>query len=163
LKPENNTPSIGFLKNKMSEKLILTIIKLHIIDLSDFLNLTRPLKESQVEQTAEMIIDEFPLMKIADVIYLFKKAKNGEFGNIYEGLDGLKILSWFREVWCERLDYAEYQSGKDHQDKKYEHEKIFGSARTCGSSDPIQVEKAIKRNEEWLLVQMDKTPINTNK
>ena len=151
--PENNTPSIGFVKNKMSEQLILTIIKLHIVDLSDFLNLTRPMKDSQVDQTAEMIIDEFPLMKIADVIYLFKQAKNGAFGNIYEGLDGLKILSWFRQVWGERLDVAEQMSDREHQNIKRGLSDIVGESRTSDSKN--EMKNLIDKSKDWLELHKD--------
>lgn len=132
LLPENNTPSLGYVKNKLSETLILTIIKLHIIDLSDFLNLTRPMKDSQVDQTSEMIMDEFPLMKIADVIYVFKQAKMGAFGAIYEGLDGAKILSWFRQVWSDRIDYAEFSSSVEHNKNKNDIASFVGDERTSG-------------------------------
>lgn len=141
----------------MSEQLILTIIKLHIVDLSDFLNLTRPMKDSQIDQTAEMIIDEFPLMKVADVIYLFKQAKNGAFGSIFEGLDGLKILGWFRQVWSERLDVAEQISEREHYNAKRNLAKEYGEDRTCGDTTKKDVLKKV--SEDWLTNQMDKNPI----
>ena len=115
------------------------------------------MKDSQIDQTAEMIIDEFPSMKIADILFLFKKAKNGEFGQIYEGLDGLKILTWFRQVWNERLDVAEFQSDNEHINTKIQFEKIIGSERTCGETTKRDVIKQV--NEDWLQNQMDKNPI----
>lgn len=136
----------------MSEQLILTIIKLHIVDLSDFLNLTRPMKDSQIDQTAEMIIDEFPLMKVADVIYLFKQAKNGAFGNIFEGLDGLKILGWFRQVWAERLDVAENMSEREHLNTKRGLVDIVGDAR-MNENITSEVKTLVNRSKEWMKQQ----------
>ena len=115
------------------------------------------MKSGQIYQTAEMIIDRFPLMKIADVIYLFKKAKGGEFGPLWEGLDGLKILSWFIQVWNERLDCGESISDREHDNMKHEFEELIGSERTCGDTTKKDVLKRI--NEDFLRVQMDKNPI----
>jgi hypothetical protein len=157
IKPENNTPSLGYLKNKVNETLAISLIKAHLLELSDYLNLTRGMTGAQIDITAEMILDEFPLIKIADMIYIFKQAKMGKFGALFEGLDGAKILSWFRQVFEERLNAGEYVSDREHENKKHELAKLYGDQRTCGQTSDI--DKMRKINEEWLLVQMDKKPL----
>ena len=147
IKPENNTPSLAYLKNKINELTTITLIKLHLVELNDYLNLARGLTNAQIDLTAEMILDEFPLIKIADLIYIFKQAKMGKFGVLYESLDGSKILSWFRQVWDERLDAAEYESEQSHERAKIDLEKIVGDQRTTGKD---QTAVLIERTREWL-------------
>lgn len=147
IKPENNTPSISYLKNKVNELTTVTLIKLHLVELNDYLNLSRGLTGPQIDQTAEMILDEFPLMKIADLIYIFKQAKMGKFGTLYESLDGAKILSWFRQVWDERLTAAEYQSEKAHESNKLDIEKIVGTERASGNT---KTRDLIAKTKKWL-------------
>lgn len=131
----------------MNELTTITLIKLHILELSDYLNLTRGMSGSQIDTTAEMIMDEFPLIKIADMVFIFKQAKMGKFGAIYEGLDGAKILSWFRQVWCERLDVAEYMSESAHVGVKNDLERVIGTQRVSGESSSREL---IAKTQKWL-------------
>jgi len=155
IKPEYNTPSLGYLKNKVNELLAVSLIKAHLLELSDYLNLTRSMTGAQIDITAEMILDEFPMIKIADMIYIFKQAKMGKFGAIYEGLDGAKILSWFRQVFDERLNAAEFVSDREHENQKHELAKLYGDQRTCGETSGKEIMKKVGSdwlvNKEWLV------------
>jgi len=111
IKAENNTPSLGYIcRTLQNEPLALALVKLHIIDLLDFINPSRSMSIEQVEQTAELLISDYSYLKIADILLVFKKAKKGEFGQLYEGIDGMKILQWFAQTWDERLEAAEINS-----------------------------------------------------
>ena len=111
IKAENNTPSLGYIcRTLQNEQLALALVKLHIIDLLDFINPSRSMSIEQVEQTAELLISDYSYLKIADLLLVFKKAKKGEFGQLYEGIDGMKILQWFNQIWDARLEAAEQQS-----------------------------------------------------
>jgi len=111
IKVENNTPSLGYIcKVLKNEQLALALVKLHIIDLLDFINPARSMSIEQVEQTAELLVSDYSYLKIADLLLVFKKAKKGEFGQLYEGIDGMKILQWFAQTWDDRLEAAEINS-----------------------------------------------------
>ena len=89
----------------------------------------------QIDQTADMILDEFPQFKIADLIYTFKQAKKGAFGKIYEGLDGMKILEWIRQVFDERCEAGASLSEKEHGEQKQIYREIFGGERISGNNE----------------------------
>lgn len=130
-KPENNTPSLGYIAKKMQNpELALALLRLHLVDLVDFLNPARSMNMAQIEQTAELILMQFPILKIADIVYVMKRAKLGGFGNLYESIDGQKIITWVQQVLMERDEAAAAESMRKHEQIKYEMDRAFGSARS---------------------------------
>jgi hypothetical protein len=52
---------------------------------------------------------------------VFTKAKKGEYGKIYESLDGMKILQWFRDYTNERAESVLQKSiDTDKTEKQFE-------------------------------------------
>ena len=153
IKIENKTHSLAALSRIASEKFTLTMLRTYIVELNEFLNVARPMKDKQVDQTSEMILDEFPLMTMTDVVYTFKKAKMGEFGALYEGIDGLKILNWFRQVWAERLQAAEYESEREHYEAKANINDLAGNERTCNKTS---IRELFNRANGWSELQKAK-------
>ena len=130
IRPENNTPSLAYIAKKMNNPLLaVTIVKLHLLEMNDFVNATRKMSDAQIEQTAELILSEFPTFKIADIVFTFKEAKMGRFGPLYEGLDGMKILKWFEQIMTERCDAGENQSLNEHGQFRKEIIEMVGNER----------------------------------
>ena len=151
IKAENNTPSLGYIcKVLKNEKLALALVKLHIIDLLDFINPARSMSIEQVEQTAELLISDYSYLKIADLLLVFKKAKKGEFGQLYEGIDGMKILQWFTQTWSDRMDAAEQQSQQEAASHKQALMDIAGDRRISDASSIKQAhhEALLRYNRE---------------
>ena len=110
----------------------------------------------QINQTAELILIEFPQLKIADLIYVIKQAMLGRFGKVYESLDGMKILTWIEQVYAERCEAGEAASYNDHALKMREIREFAGDARISGNgelkellhnSKLMEVEGRIERKE----------------
>jgi len=95
-------PSLAVLRRDYGDKKIAAIIKLYLIDLCENVNLTRPLRDAQVENIAREIVAEYYSMTIADVYVIFRKAKTGEYGDFFGSLDMPKVMSWFREYFADR-------------------------------------------------------------
>lgn len=55
----------------------------------------------QVADTINLIIDEYPHYTMYDFKLFFKRAKLGDYGEIYGRIDGQVILSWLRkyDIW----------------------------------------------------------------
>ena len=121
-----NTPSIGVIIRKYGIKKIEAYIKIWLINLNEVINLKRPLKEHQIDECAYLIVDGFKNITIADINIIFKKAKTGEYGELYETLSVDKILRWFNEYFNERCNVAGDMSRRKHENAKYKEEKDRG-------------------------------------
>lgn len=69
----------------------------------------------QAAMTVDLIIEEYPYMKLDDLKLCFKNAMKMKYGNIYNRIDGQVIMSWFRAYNKERCAVADTQSWNNHK------------------------------------------------
>lgn len=111
-------PSLNKIKDELGEDTVLGFLKLHILDLRVFLNIGKTMSDTQTEQTAMLLFDEFPSLTVADIKLFFSKIKKGHYGQIYDRLDGQLILIWLAKYYNERLEDAENKSIRKHEELK---------------------------------------------
>lgn len=95
-------PSLAKIRTHYGSEATERIIKLYLIELTELVNLKRPLTEKQIETIAMEVVARHYAMTIADIHVIFKKAINGEYGSLYESLDVPKVLTWFDDYFSER-------------------------------------------------------------
>lgn len=95
-------PSLAKIRTHYGSEATENIIKLYMIELSELVNLKRPLTEKQIDTIAMEVVARHYAMTIADIHVIFKKAINGEYGSLYESLDVPKVLTWFDDYFSER-------------------------------------------------------------
>lgn len=107
---ESNLPTVGSLKRVYGEEFTQAYIETWIVNICEFVNIGKNMTPSQIYETALMIMDLYPYYKLSDINLVFKNAKIGVYGQIYDRLDGQIILSWFAKYNKERCEEAETQS-----------------------------------------------------
>ncbi len=103
---KSEMPSIVLIKKENGYEKVIDIIMSWIIDLNDYLNISRKMNAGQIKQTSSMIVNDFYYMNIADINFVFTRVKKGYYGNLYESLDGMKIYLWFDQYATERAQTA---------------------------------------------------------
>lgn len=86
------------------EPFVLRLLVGYIADLVEFFNATRTMSAKQVTATADLIYQEFRHWNPEDFKVCFNKIKLGEYGKLYEGIDGNKIILFMREYDKERIE-----------------------------------------------------------
>jgi hypothetical protein len=114
------TPSLVKIKKTFGEDFTQAYIEGWIVNLREFLNLGRKMTDEQTQETAMMIVDEYYNLTIADINIIFKRAKLGRWGQIYDRLDGQVILSWFDKYFQERCRTAADKSVLEADKYKYD-------------------------------------------
>lgn len=97
--------------------MIVTIIIKEIASCVRFFMVKSPFEgegsEEQLIELVDLIMTNYPDIKLSDVKLIFKKAKLGEYGETYNRLDGPTILRWFKKYYHIRqehwIDYKEQQ------------------------------------------------------
>lgn len=97
-------PALAKLKKDFGTQKVETVIKLYLVELCELVNLKRPLREKQIDAIAMEVVSEYYSLTIADVHVIFRKARNGEFGELYESLDMPKVMKWFSDYFNERCE-----------------------------------------------------------
>lgn len=97
-------PSLAALRRHHGSRKVETIIKLYLVELSELVNLKRPLTEGQIDAISMEVVSRYYMLTIPDVHVIFRKAKNGEFGELYESLDMPKVMGWFSNYFNDRCE-----------------------------------------------------------
>jgi hypothetical protein len=114
----SNTPTLARLRKEKGEKKTVLKICQELITLNEMLNLRRPMTENQIKFTAQMILDEFYNLNIADITLVFRNILTGKCGSLYESLNTPKILTFFREYLNQRMTMGADISDREHQEHK---------------------------------------------
>lgn len=112
--------SIAKYSEVYGREFMIGYLQLWIIDLNEFLSLTRRMTDQQIEDTAELIYHDNTSLNLADVNLVFTNAKKGIYGQLYGNLDGSKILNWFTTYSNHRADVFFEKQLHEHQVLKNE-------------------------------------------
>ena len=125
----------------------LTYISAAIMNYLDFVNRKELMSENQIAETAMLILEskEFQMLKLDDFVLFVRKAKMGDFGNLYT-LNGTTIIEWLRE-------YRNMRSWNLHElDEQEENASREAEWAAYDPNDPkvkAAAEHCLKRIEEY--------------
>jgi hypothetical protein len=77
-----------------NEEELLDTLQLMILEIVKFHKTTELMTPAQIFETAFMVMDTFKGLTLEDVALCFYQAKRGQFGEIYNRIDGAVILNW---------------------------------------------------------------------
>jgi hypothetical protein len=77
-------------------------------ELADSFNIGKNMTAGQMVDTAQMILNEYPELKIDDVALCFSKAKKGRYGKVYDRLDGPIVFEWLELFLADKHEQIEY-------------------------------------------------------
>jgi hypothetical protein len=142
---------------------ILTIM---IADVISFFNIGKNMTAQQIKSTVELLLTDIESknLKPEDYKVIFRNAKSGLYGQIYDRVDGQVIFGWVRAYAAERMAFCEQNSINKHQQEKKEpqnpiHPQILQSlkeAKELAESNEIKPEKkarVIERSPRDIFIQ----------
>lgn len=74
--------------------------------------------DTQIADTIDLILENYPKLKPDDIELCFKKAKSGQYGQLYDRLDGQVILGWIFKYTQAKDEFIEHNNYIFHQQKK---------------------------------------------
>lgn len=90
-----------------------------IAKLSMFYNLGKQITQAQAAETATLIIDQFgPRLVLADIILFIRKFKAGEYGKLFDRLDGGVIVDAMNDYLEEKTNEIDRKNYEEHQQTK---------------------------------------------
>jgi hypothetical protein len=128
-------PSLARLRKFHGQDKAETIIKLFLTDLSELVNLKRSLSERQIDVIAQEVVTTYYSLNLADIHVIFRRARNGEYGELYESLDTPKVIRWFNDYFEERCETsAQSNVSNNYHDKN----SNFTSERATKMLDELE-------------------------
>jgi hypothetical protein len=122
---QSKTPSLARMVKEIGFDVVSAWIEMWLINMRESINIGKKMTDSQCQETAMLILEEYPLIKIADIHLIFRMAKTNQFGIIYDRLDCTVVLNWFKTYFEQRLIAAENQSIREHDNIKYGQQRDY--------------------------------------
>lgn len=113
-----NAPTFALLKKETNDEFTQSLISMWLIYLNQLLDLKNPMNEDQIELCSVTIMNDFYMLKISDLTFVFKEIVAGKHGKFYERLSISDILNIFTNYFDERCKVAEEESIRIHNDMK---------------------------------------------
>lgn len=104
----------------VSENNKIVVIQM-LIDLNQFASVSRKMSSDQIAETVNMLLDEYPRLSLQEYQVFFNRIKSGKFGQLYDSLDGIKIMVFMKEYYTDILNaYHEFKEEKHQEIKRQE-------------------------------------------
>lgn len=101
----SNTPSLAVLNRDFGKNVCKAVVIIALDDLIEFYNVKLSFTDAQINQTADLIIENFYWFKVDDFKLCFNRAKTGYYGAAYNRLDGSVIFEWLNRYADERSQH----------------------------------------------------------
>lgn len=111
-----------------------------IVDLSEFCKLRSKLTDTQVKQTAQLIMHAYGYLKVTEIMLYFRRFKFGQYGRFYGSVDAMIILDCIKKFCNERRDAIHAQL------KRVEEEERERQRRGCISWEEYQRREKEREN-----------------
>lgn len=99
--------TLATLKKYRGEDFAKLYVISELVKLVNFVNVGNNMRQEQLADVAEMILDDYYFLNIADIKLFFYRCKKGDYGVLYNRLDGQLILEYLEKYCDTRGDSAE--------------------------------------------------------
>lgn len=151
---------IAYLRANERAQLEFTLLVMLENLASDF-NVKDNFTADQVEDCYMTIISEFHIISPEEILYVFRRAKSGTYGPVYNRLDTATICGWIREyINGERLTYFQQsrQEKKESRDNEFnalaaynkekEHQQKHGKPLMIANAEDLKKRQLQERLRE---------------
>lgn len=97
----SENPSLAALKVAdpiLPYDILVTLIN----DYLDFLSIGKTMSASQVLSTAKLILEDYSVLKPDDFVLFFNRCKKGQYGKVFDRMDGAQIFEWLEIYMYDR-------------------------------------------------------------
>lgn len=96
----------------------LLYVSAAIVSYLDFKNRRNTMNDQQIAETATLIVEEFPYLKLTDLKLFIRRLKCNAYGEVYD-LDGQSFIGWLRKyVEEKRIAQFQIQQQREHEAKE---------------------------------------------
>jgi hypothetical protein len=120
VKMETLPPSLLKLQVNGNPENVADEIVLIMLEFQNFYNVKSKLDEYQLYDIAYMIMEEYRHLNLLDIGILFKYAKLGKYGKVYDRIDGGMVLDWVSQYEKARCEIIISNRESEHSQTKVE-------------------------------------------
>jgi hypothetical protein len=163
------SPALSEIKKHKGEQVALGVVVALMDECQQYFNLQQPMTPQQLMLTAELIMEEYYYLRVEEFRLCFRMAMKGEYGPVYNRIDGQIFFEWIRKYFSKR-DAVTDRMVKDQQSNNniyemFQHPQVLEAIQQ--TADKLKIEEApareVKRSEvsafeQKLMAEYDALP-----
>ena len=146
----SNHATLGELAELSDQWRLFTIsyISVALTNYLDFVGRRNTMDDYQVTETATLILEEYPTMKIDDIAFFFRQCKLSHFGKLYD-LNGAVLLDWLNQYLKERTTaYWQLQDRLEREQREEQERKEKAEWEALTPEQQAQRQREIEQIQE---------------
>jgi hypothetical protein len=140
------SPALSEIKRHKGEQAALSVLITLMDECQQYFNLQQPMAPQQLMLTAELIMEEYYYLRVDEFKVCFRMAMKGEFGPVYNRIDGQIFFEWIRKFFSKR-DAVTTRMVKDQQSSNniyemFQHPQVMEAMQQAADKLSIKEEPA---------------------
>ena len=140
------SPALSEIRRDKGQQAALTVLIAMMDECQQYFNLQQPMTPQQLMLTAELVMEEYYYLRIDEFKVCFRMAMKGEFGPVYNRIDGQIFFEWIRKFFSKR-DAVTTRMVKDQQSSNniyemFQHPQVMEAMQQAADKLSIKEEPA---------------------
>lgn len=154
------SPALSEIKKVKGEQIALGVVVALMDECQQYFNLQQPMNKQQLLLTAELIMEKYYYLRVEELRVCFRMAMKGEFGPVYNRIDGQVFFEWIlkymptREGVTTRMQKEQQSNNNIYE--MFQHPQVLDAIQQA--ADKLKIEEApaqeAKRTSPSRLEQM---------
>lgn len=138
------SPALSEIRKAKGEQAALSVLIALMDECQQYFNLQQPMSPQQLMLTAELIMEEYYYLRVEEFKICFRMAMKGEYGPVYNRIDGQVFFEWIRKFFSKR-DAVTTRMVKDQQTSNniyemFQHPQVVDAIQQA--ADKLKIQEA---------------------
>ena len=167
------SPALSEIKKHKGEQTALGVLVALMDECQQYFNLQQPMNKQQLLLTAELIMEKYYYLRAEELRMCFRMAMKGEFGPVYNRIDGQVFFEWIlkymptRQLITDRMKQEQQSNNNIYE--MFQHPQVLDAIQQA--ADKLKIEEAPaqeakrtspSRLEQMLMDEYDLLPLWDN-
>lgn len=104
---QKTSPMLVQIKNEKGQQAAVGVLVAMMDSCQQYFNLQQPMQPMQLALTAELIMEDYYYLRVEELQLCFRMAMKGEFGPLYNRIDGQVFFEWIKKYLTKRGQVTE--------------------------------------------------------
>jgi hypothetical protein len=138
------SPTFAEIKKNKSQQATIAVMVSMMDSCQQYFNLQQPMNAQQLALTAELILEDYYYLRVDELQVCFRMAMKGEFGPLYNRIDGQVFFEWIRKFMTKRQAVSERintnQQSSNNIYEMFQHPQVVDAIHQA--ADKLKIEQA---------------------
>jgi hypothetical protein len=147
------SPTLAEIRKNKNQQATVNIMVAMMDMCQQYFNLQQPMNAQQLALTAELMLEDYYYLRVDELQVCFRMAMKGEFGPVYNRIDGQVFFEWIRKFMTKRQAISERinleKQGSNNIYEMFQHPQIMDAMQQAADKLSIKEEpvREVKREK----------------